>query len=283
MTNALRFATLLALLVAASSCDGTRGTLVTLNEAVVPDAGSAGATGDAGNSAQLPTFDWQIQLSGELDTSFDVPWYEADLFALDAAAVTAIKPPGRTLTCYVSVGTAEPWRADFDQLPVVAIGNELSDYPQERWLDVRNETVRAVMGRRLDSAAELGCTGIELANLAAHRADSGFALSQADELDYAQWLISAAHDRALSAGISASDDLAPLLVSDADWGLTEECLAYDSCAVWQAFVDRGKPVLMIEYGSASNAPALCPEAAQRGFSLVIKRRALDAFRVGCDL
>lgn len=279
MTRSLRLVVLCALLAA---CDGTRGTLVTLNEGIAGDAGSAGAGAEAGSGGNAPTFDWQIQLSGELDTSFDVPWYEADLFALDAAAVAAVKTPGRTLACYVSVGTAEPWRADFDELPDAAIGNALSDYPQERWLDVRSEAVRAVMGRRLDTAAALGCTSVELANLAAHRADSGFPLTQADELDYAEWLIREAHARALGAGVSASDDLVPLLVSDADWGLTEECLAYDSCAVWGAFVEHGKPVLMIEYGSASNAPALCPEAAQRGFSLVIKRRALDAFRVGCD-
>jgi hypothetical protein len=39
---------------------------------------------------------------------------------------------------------------------------------------------------------------------------------------------------------------------------------------------------MIEYGSTVDAPVLCPQATALGFSLVIKRSSLDAFRVGCD-
>jgi hypothetical protein len=138
-----------------------------------------------------------------------------------------------------------------------------------------------VMADRLSRAADLGCDAVELSNLSAHRAESGFPLTRADELDYASWLMTEAHGRGLQAGISASDDLVPALVDAADWGLTEECLSYDSCQVWRAFVEQRKPVFMIEYGSASNSSALCAEAQALGFSLVVKRRALDAFRVGC--
>jgi hypothetical protein len=269
-------------LAALLGCDGTAGTLITLTDASSAGAGAAGGSAGAGGMGPDSAPSWQIQLTGSFDTSFDVERYEADLFALDAAAVRAVHEPGHTLTCYVSVGTAEPWRSDYMDLPSAAIGNALSDYPQERWLDVRNQGVRDVMTERLALAASIGCDAVELSNLGAHLADSGFALSQADEVGYGQWLISTAHARGLAAGVSGSDDLVPLLVADADWGLTEECLAYDSCAVWQAFTKRGKPVFMIEYGSANDAPVLCPEAAKLGFSLVIKRRALDAFRVGCQ-
>jgi len=265
-------------------CDGTTGTLISLTEASGAGAGSGGAAGSAGvaGTGESSAPSWQIQLTGSFDTSFDVERYEADLFALDAAVVQAVHAPGHTLTCYVSVGTAEPWRSDYLNIPSAAIGNALTDYPQERWLDVRSDGVREVMTQRLALAASTGCDAVELSNLGAHLANSGFSLSQADELSYGQWLISEAHARGLTAGLSGSDDLVPLLVADADWGLTEECLAYDSCAVWQAFTKRRKPVFMIEYGSANDAPVLCPEAAKLGFSLVIKRRALDAFRVGCQ-
>lgn len=267
---------LLCLLLPSISCDGTRGTLVSSNQPNLADSGAGGSGG-----ASAPILDWQIQLTGELDTSVEVSFLEADLFALDATLVTAVKTAGRTLACYVSVGTAEPWRADHDRFTDEVLGEPLVDYPQERWLDVRSELVREVMGERLDRAATTGCDAVELANLSAHHAESGFPLTRDDVLDYARWLITGAHERGLQAGISASDDLVPLLADDGDWGLTEECLAYDSCMAWQAFPARGKPVLMIEYGSANNAAALCPAAASLGYSLVIKRRALDAFRVGC--
>jgi hypothetical protein len=263
-------------LVLLAGCDGTSADLVTF----AAGGASAGNPGSAGSASQAQK-SWQIQLTGSLDTSFDVTLYEADLFALDPDVVRAVHEPGRTLTCYVSVGSAEPWRSDYGTLPEAAIGNALVDYPQERWLDVRDAGVRSVMQARLALAARTGCNAVELSNLSAHTADSGFPLTQADELDYARSLIDECHSRGLTAGISSSDDLVPLLSTAADWGLTEECLAYGSCAAWQAFTARNKPVFMIEYGSSNDAPVLCPEAAQLGFSLVIKRRALDAFRVGC--
>lgn len=280
---------LVGLLGAASACEGTQGTLVSSNEPILPDSGAAGVSGAASaagasgiaGAMPLPSVDWQIQLTGELDTTVDVSFFEADLFALDPDTVGAVKTPGRTLACYVSVGTAEPWRPDYERFSEAVLGEPLVDYPQERWLDVRSDEVRAVMDDRLTRAVQLGCDAVELSNLSAHHAESGFPLTPADELDYASWLIARAHERALDAGISASDDLVPLLVDQADWGLTEECLAYDSCQVWRAFPAQGKPVFMIEYGSANNASALCPAATELGFSLVIKRRALDAFRVGC--
>jgi hypothetical protein len=126
-----------------------------------------------------------------------------------------------------------------------------------------------------------GCDGVELANLSAHTADSGFPLTQSDELDYARFLAEQAHANGLSAGLSSSDDLVVSLSPDFDWGLTVECLAYQSCAAWNPFVAAHKPVFMIEYGSAADAAVLCPEAAALDFSLVVKRSALDAFRVGC--
>lgn len=280
MSGALKRVWLFIAVAALAGCNGTTGTLVTL----VDDAGGPEPTPGAAGSPGVPlnaTVNWQIQLTGTLDTSLAVDLYEADLFALNAPSVRAIHDAGRKLTCYVSVGTAEPWRSDYASFPAAAIGNSLTDYPQEHWLDVRDEGVRQVIARRLDLAASTGCDAVELSNLQAHTVDSGFPLTQADVLDYASWLIGESHSRKISAGVSASDDLVPLLVTEADWGLTEECLAYDSCAAWQAFTRAGKPVFMIEYGSTNDAPALCPEATRLGFSLVIKRRALDAFRVGC--
>jgi hypothetical protein len=268
-----------ALALGAVSCHETTGTLVSSSEVQTPDA----ARGEAGAPLFRPTSDttWQVQLTGTIDTSFDVQMYEVDLFALDAATAATLHGQGRVITCYVSVGTAENYRADYASFPAAAVGNALSDYPQEHWLDIRDRTVRQLMAQRLELGAQAGCDAVELSNLQAHTEDSGFSLTQADDLDYARWLIGESHARGLSAGISASDDLAPLLAGDAEWGLTAECLASGACDAWQAFTALGKAVFMIEYGSNSDVPALCPEAARLGFSLVIKRRALDAFRVGC--
>ena len=256
----------------ALACGKTQGTLVTLADSASPDAGAAHA----------PPISWQIQLTGTLDTSFDVELYEVDLFDTAPSAIASLHQQGRRVTCYVSVGTDEPWRPDSASFASAALGKPLADYSRERWLDDRDPSVRSVNAARLALAQQNGCDAVELSNLQAHSQDSGFPISAANELDYAHFLIDTAHGDALSVGASPSDDLVSALAPDLDWGLTEECLAYKNCETWQPLVSASKPVFMIEYGSAPDAPVLCPQAAALGFSLVIKRSTLDAFRVGCE-
>jgi hypothetical protein len=275
---------LLTLLVEVVACSGTTGTLVTVNRSQ-PDAARADTSpsdGGVRTPGAVGSKAWQIQLSGTLDTSIDVPWYEVDAFDTDESEIAALHGQGRTVSCYVSAGTDEPWRADSSKFPALAVGNALADYSREHWVDVRDPDVRAINQNRVALAASRGCDAVELSNLQAHTVESGFPLTLADDLDYARFLVAAAHADGLSAGASVSDDMVSALVSELDWGLTEECLAYDTCAAWGALANAGKTVFMIEYGSATDAPVLCPKAAALGFSLVIKRSSLDAFRVGCE-
>ena len=280
-----RFAVLTALFLAAG-CHETTGTLLTFDKPQASDAGDAGEA-DSGGGGPLfrpgPDTTWQIQLTGTIDTSFDVDLYEVDLFALDAATAKRFHDRGRIVACYVSVGTAEPYRADYTSFPASALGNALVDYPEERWLDPRNQEVRALMAARLQLASASACDAVELSSLQAHSEDSGFALTRADDLDYARWLLAECHARGLSAGVSTSEDLVASLATEADWGVTAECLSNDDCQAWQPFSAANKAVFVVEYGSNSDAPALCAEAARLGYSLVIKRRGLDAFRAGCPV
>jgi len=137
------------------------------------------------------------------------------------------------------------------------------------------------MAARLQLASTSGCDAVELSSLQAHSEDSGFALTRADDLDYARWLLAECHKRGLSAGVSTSEDLVASLVAEGDWGVAAECLSTDDCQAWQPFSAANKAVFVVEYGSSSDAPTLCSKAARLGYSLAIKRRALDAFRAGC--
>jgi Glycoside-hydrolase family GH114 len=81
--------------------------------------------------------------------------------------------------------------------------------------------------------------------------------------------------------LSMSGDLVQAVEPLLDWGLTEQCLAYNQCDAWRAVTGAGKTGFMVEYGSAGNIPSLCPEADRLGFELLIKRPVLDAFRIAC--
>lgn len=272
-----------AIALGGAACNGTTGTLVNLPKALT-DSGKTETPADAGPRPTLPasTKAWQIQLSGSIDTSVGVPWYEIDAFDTDDSVIAALHAAGRTVSCYVSAGTDESWRADSADFPPAAVGKALADYSNERWVDVRDATVRSINQKRLARAAARGCDAVELSNVQGHTSDTGFPLTAADDLAYARLLVGAAHAAKLSVGASVSDDLVASLATEVDWGLTEECLAYDTCEAWKAVVAAGKTVFMIEYGSGTDAPVLCPKAAGLGFSLVIKRSSLDAFRVGCE-
>ena len=277
-----RLAVLTALFLV-GGCHETTGTLLTFDATQPSDAGSAGDAGSGGAGPLFhpePATSWQLQLTGTIDTSFDVDLYEVDLFALDTATAKRLHDRGSQIACYVSVGTAESYRTDYANFPASAVGNALVDYPDERWLDHRNPEVRALMAARLQLASLSGCDAVELSSLQAHSEDSGFALTRADDLDYARWLLAECHQRHLAAGVSTSDDLVASLAAEADWGVTAECLSND-CQAWQPFTAVSKAVFVVEYGASGDAAALCAQAARLGYSLVIKRRALDAFRAGC--
>lgn len=261
------------------------------NDAGTPLDGGPGAPTDAGSSVvdagpaavwhPAPGTSWQWQLTGTVDTSFDVAMYDIDLFDVPADTIATLKGAGRVVICYFSAGSYESWRDDAADLPSAALGNPLDGWPGERWLDVRNAGVRSVMRARLDLAVQKGCDGVEPDNVDGYLNNPGFDFGASDQLDYNRFLASEAHARGLSVGLKNDLDQVPALVSDFDWALNEECFAYDECDLLQPFIDAGKAVFNVEYGPDSLAATVCPSANALDFDTLIKNLDLDARRVSC--
>lgn len=228
-----------------------------------------------------PGTTWQWQLSGTIDTSFDVAMYDIDLFDTPQATIDALHDDGRVVVCYFSAGSYEEWRDDAPSFPAEALGEPLDGWPGERWLDVRHEGVRAIMTARLDLAAEKRCDGVEPDNVDGYQNGSGFPLDAADQLDYNRFLAREAHARGLSIGLKNDLDQVVDLLGDFDWALNEECFAYDECDRLLPFVEAGKAVFTVEYGDAALADTVCPMANAMDFDTLIKRLDLDAWRVAC--
>lgn len=272
----LALSTLIVAVLALLACRGTDGDLLRTR----PEAGTTD-TGVTLRPRPEALASWQIQLSGTLDTSFDVRIYAIDL-ETPPAIIRDLHSAGRIVVCYFSAGTAESFRDDARRFPSASLGQPVADYPDERWIDPRNLTVRAIMADRIAKAASAGCDGIQPSGLAGFAADTGLAFTRADQLDYDRWLASAVHAGGLSVGFVEIDaSLAEDLLPDFDWNVAWRCIDA-GCPSAAAFVAAGKPALVVEYGDETRAAAVCPAAKSLGMSAVVKRTtALDAYRAGC--
>lgn len=223
---------------------------------------------------------WQIQYTGELDTSLRVDLFNLDLFDTPPQVIEALKARGVFVMCYFSAGTWEDWRPDAALFPPEVLGEALADWPGERWLDVRRlDVLQPLMTARLDLARTKGCDGVDPDNVDGYANETGFPLTAEDQLAYNLWLAQAAHQRGLSIGLKNDVDQIPALVEAFDWALNESCFTYDECTRLLPFVEAGKPVFVIEYALA---PAdFCPQALAWDFNALAKRRVLDAYRVDC--
>ncbi len=231
---------------------------------------------------------WQIQLQGTINSGYDVTLYDIDLFDTPQSLIDDMHAAGRAVVCYFSAGSYENWRSDAGDFQAADLGNPLSGWPGERWLDVRSDNVRSIMQARLDLAAAKGCDGVDPDNVDGYSNATGLPLTAADQLDYNRFLATEAHNRGLAVGLKNDLGQVATLAADFDFAVNESCHDYDECGLLAPFTAAGKPVLNIEYGSAyltdpTAHQALCTDAATRGlYTLVLPRALDDSFRLSCD-
>ncbi len=223
---------------------------------------------------------WQIQYTGEIDTSLDVDIYNLDLFDTSSGTIAGLHTRGIKVMCYFSAGTFEDWRPDVDQFPASVLGNNLEDWPGEKWLDIRSlQILGPIMLARLDLARQKGCDGVDPDNVDTYTNDSGFPLTAADQLAYNIFLAEAAHQRGLAVGLKNDLEQIPELVGYFDWAVNEECFTYEECDLLLPFIEAGKPVFMIEYEVPPDE--FCPHANELNFNAIHKTYELDAYRTAC--
>jgi hypothetical protein len=231
---------------------------------------------------------WQWQLTGTLNTSYDVKIYDVDLYDTSASTILALQNSGKKVLCYFSAGSSENWRTDFGSFAASDMGNALDGWEGERWLDTRSSNVRTIMTKRLDLAKSKGCDGVEPDNVDGYTNNPGFALTATTQLDYNRFLASAAHARGLVIALKNNVDQLADLVSDFDMAVNEQCHQYKECGGYAAFISAGKPVFNAEYAKAyqsagSERDTLCADAKKLGLrTLVLPLKLDDTARFSCD-
>ncbi len=232
------------------------------------------------NPFPSPGTSWQWQLSGYVDTSVDAQMYDIDLYETPATTIDKLHSKGVVVICYFSAGTWENWRDDRGQFPKSVRGKAMQDWPDEKWLDIRQiEALAPVLNARLALAVKKGCDGVEPDNVDGYDNDSGFPLSYKDQLKFNKWLAKRAHARGLSIGLK--NDLAQIrdLVADFDWALNEQCFEYDECESMLPFIRAGKAVFGVEY--QGDPAEFCPRANAMNLDWLLKDMDLTAKRRSC--
>lgn len=248
--------------------------------------GNPDADGDTDPTSSLRVDStWQWQLQGTVDTSYDVDVYDIDLFEPPQSVIDGLQADGRVVICYFSAGSYEEWRPDSGDYAAADLGLPLDGFEDERWLDTRSPTVRAVIEGRLDLAAERGCDGVEPDNVDGATNDTGFDLAVVDVLDFNRFIAAEAHQRDLLVGLKNTGDQVPDLVDDFDFAVNEQCHEYDECDQFTPFLDQDKPVFNAEYQQrfVDGPDALCAEARDENIrTLVLPLLLDDEFRISCD-
>ena len=269
----------------------SRKPLATLLMLVAVLTSACGGAGDGNRWTPKLADTWQWQLSGTLDTHYDVTMYDIDLFETPTATIAQLKAQGRRVVCYFSAGSSENWREDFVRFAEADMGSALDGWPGERWLDTRSANVRSIMKSRLDLAVSKGCDGVEPDNVEAFNNSPGFPLSAATQLDFNRFIAEEARARGLAVALKNDTEQVQALEPYFDFAVNEECHEIDDgreCEVYSAFTSKGKPVFNAEYKaeyvtSASSRAAMCEAARAANLRTLVLPLLLDnTLRYSCD-
>lgn len=235
------------------------------------------------------TWQWQLRQDEQhqLNISYDALLYDIDLFDNSTEVIQNLHARGKKVVCYFSAGSHEDWRDDAGDFASSELGNALDGWTGERWLDIRSENVRNIMAKRIQLARSKGCDAVEPDNIDGYTNNTGFGLTDVEQLDFNRYLASLAHANGLGIALKNDHDQIPQLVDDFDFAINEQCFEYDECEALSLFVQQGKAVLNAEYSTeyqlSNNQTSLCQKAAQLSFStLVLPLDLDDSYRFSCS-
>ncbi|RDI80202.1 putative alanine aminotransferase [Venturia inaequalis] len=232
---------------------------------------------------------WQIVLSNPLNLPPTTPTptpnvaiFDIDLFENPKETIDTLHRLGKKAIAYFSAGSFEPDRPDSKEFRAEDLGRKMDGWPKERWVDIRSENVRRIMGGRIELAALKGFDAVDPDNVDGYDNKNGLGLTKADSIDFIHFLAAKAHSLNLSIGLKNAGDIIPSVLPVVDFSVNEQCVQYKEADQFLPFIRAGKPVLHIEYPEELKAKVMRDICARTGhareavgFSTVFKGMDLD--------
>ncbi len=226
---------------------------------------------------------WDWQLGERVRPPRGVAIFDTDPDNVSARTIARLNRRGVYTICYVSVGTLENYRDDRRNFPRAVVGRTYDDWPDERFLDIRQlDVLLPLMRARFQQCKDMGFDAIEPDNMDVYDNESGFRLSRRDGVRYIKALADMAHGMGLGIGQKNVPGLTRQLVGVMDFVITEDCFADGWCGDVGAYIRAGKPVLAAEYTDTGvDWGAACDFARRNKYSMILKDRDLEAGMQTC--
>ncbi|KAH7086049.1 glycoside hydrolase superfamily [Paraphoma chrysanthemicola] len=246
---------------------------------------------------------WQIVLShppsisSAPTTTPNVTIFDVDLFDTPKVTIDSLHTLGKKVICYFSAGSYEEWRTDAKDFKPEDLGKELDGWPGEKWARLGSQNLRGIMKKRIEMAREKGCDGVDPDNVDGYQNDNGLGLTANDSIVFMQYLSSVTRPLNMSLGLKNAGSIISGVLPLVDFSVNEQCVEYNECSKFAAFIDAGKPVFHIEYPagdgdlqqsvetngfSEDTRKKFCNGEGTKGFSTVLKKMELDGWVEYCD-
>jgi len=211
-----------------------------------------------GNENAFPVYNQAYQENYEEDKIDDIIANAKNAYVLIdpfqdniASYIPEIKKNNNQVAGYISIGTGEDWRSDFNQLIPYLVTKEWGQWEGEYFLKTITPEVVAIMKTRIDSMAKWGCKWVEFDNMDwvfddDYRSEYGIEASPEQGIAYYNELADYLHKKGMKAmaknTVEGTKDFDGVLYES----YHKEKNWWDKKGTKQ-FLDEGKPVIINHY------------------------------------
>jgi len=174
---------------------------------------------------------------------------------ITAEDIISIKKNNNIVSAYISIGTAEKWRADFASLTPYITQSQWAEWQDEYFFKTSLLSISKIMKSRIDKISKLGFDWIEFDNMdfafdATNRLRYNIQITQDDAIKYYNNLCNYAHKKGLK--VMAKNTFRNIEQFD---GITLE--SYDYLSNWwdnenlKAFIKQSKLAVIVHYNDTN--------------------------------
>lgn len=161
---------------------------------------------------------------------------------VDKKCTEKFKAKGIIVGGYMSAGSAEKWRDDYDALSCCKL-SKMKGW-NEYWLDVKRPEVLEVMKKRIDYLHANGFQALYLDNFGVYEQESRVSIDDCKK--YGEELAKYAHSKGMLIGPNNGLELISKMVGTWDFYVGEECIQYNECYKFNPIAGK-YPIFHLEY------------------------------------